>query len=249
MAATVLTAPASPRSAARTWWKPVQGQPWHLQLNGTPLLPKGVKVVDLDGNDTTAATVAAAHAKGMRAICYINAGGWEEWRPDAGRFPAAVRGRDLDDWPGEKWLDIRRTAVLLPIMAARMDQCRAKGFDAVDPDNLDGYQASTGFPITAHHAVAYQTALAQLAHQRGLAIGLKNATDLVPRLAGVVDFAVNEECLAYQECVGYQPLLARRRPVFHVEYTGERASICARRPKGFSSILASQDLDGATQRC
>lgn len=31
-------------------------------------------------------------------------------------------------------------------------------------------------------------------------VGLKNAVDLVPELAGFFDFAVNEECNAYNEC-------------------------------------------------
>lgn len=31
-------------------------------------------------------------------------------------------------------------------------------------------------------------------------VGLKNGVDLVPKLAGFFDFAVNEECNAYNEC-------------------------------------------------
>ncbi len=32
-------------------------------------------------------------------------------------------------------------------MAARVDTCKAKGFDAVKPDNVDGYTNSIGFPL------------------------------------------------------------------------------------------------------
>ena len=68
-----------------------------------------------------------------------------ELRPDAGAFPDAVKG-DSNGWSGERWLDIRRLDVLGPIMQRRLDLCKQKGFDAVEPDNVDGYTNSTGLP-------------------------------------------------------------------------------------------------------
>jgi len=56
-----------------------------------------------------------------------------ELRPDAGAFPDAVKG-DSNGWSGERWLDIRRLDVLGPIMQRRLDLCKQKGFDAVEPD-------------------------------------------------------------------------------------------------------------------
>ena len=103
-------------------------------------------------------------------------------------------------WPGERWLDIRRLSVLEPLMATRFDMCRDKGFDAVEPDNMDGYRNSTGFPLTAHDQLAYNRLIAELAHERGLAVGLKNDLDQIPELVGDFDFAVNEECAEYDEC-------------------------------------------------
>lgn len=35
-------------------------------------------------------------------------------------------------WPGERWLDIGRTAILRPIMERRLAMCERKGFDAVE---------------------------------------------------------------------------------------------------------------------
>lgn len=98
--------------------------------------------------DTDAATVAVLHAEGRTVICYVNAGGWEDWRPDAGRFPDTVIGENLDGWEGERWLDIRRLEVLAPIMEARIDPCESKGFDGIEPDNVDGFLNDTGFPLT-----------------------------------------------------------------------------------------------------
>lgn len=34
-----------------------------------------------------------------------------------------------------------------PIMRARFDMCQRKGFDAIEPDNMDSHTNQTGFPI------------------------------------------------------------------------------------------------------
>lgn len=232
----------------RTLRTPPQGARWQIQYTGT-LSIAGARIVDIDGAEATAATVATIHAAGAYAVCYINAGGWEDWRPDAAAFPAAVLGSDLDGWKGERWLDVRRLDVLVPIMAARMDDCAGKGFDAVDPDNVDGYDNDPGFPLSAADSLAYLRALTSAAHERGLAIGLKNATGLIAPLADVVDFAVNEQCVEYGECGAYAPLLARGKAVLHVEYTGTIADICASRPRQFSTVLKDVSLDARVQSC
>lgn len=194
---------------------------------------------------TSAAQVEALHAAGAHVICYLNAGGSETFRDDHFLFPDGVQGKPLDDWPGEKWLDVRELDVLLPIMAARMDECREKGFDAVDPDNLDGWSHVTGFPLTQADALSYQRALIALAHDRDLAIGLKNSMELIPELANEIDFAVNEQCQQFQECDTYAPLVALDKPVFNVEYQGT----CEGQPEGFSTVLADLALDGPTTSC
>ena len=78
----------------------------------------------------------------------MDMGGWEAWRPDADLFPADLLGEPLDDWEGERWLDIREIDALAPVLLARMDMCAEKGFDALEPDNIDGYLNDTGFPLT-----------------------------------------------------------------------------------------------------
>ena len=49
--------------------------------------------------------------------------------------------------------------------------CRTKGFDAVEPDNMDGYANRTGFPVTAADQLLHNRLIAGLAHDRGLAVG------------------------------------------------------------------------------
>jgi hypothetical protein len=161
-----------------------------------------------------------------------------------------VLGSALDGWPGERWLDVRRTDLLRPIMAARMDTCRSKGFDAVEPDNVDGYANKSGFPLTAADQLTYNRMLAELAHERGLAIGLKNDLDQVDALHSHFDFAVNEECAAYDECDLLVPFLRSGKPVFHAEYGVSTAAFCpTSRRLGLSSIRKRLNLNAWREAC
>ena len=103
---------------------------------------------DIDMFDHSSEVVASLQAKGRKVICYISAGSLEDWRPDADQFPKSVLGKSLEGWVGERWLDIRQIDLLAPIMTARMDLCKEKGFDGIEPDNIDGYINDTGFPLT-----------------------------------------------------------------------------------------------------
>ena len=78
--------------------------------------------------------------------------------------------------------------------------CADDGFRAVELDNLDSYLRSKGL-LTRQHALAFATALAEVAHRQGLAVGQKNAPELAARLsASGYDFAVAVECAEYDEC-------------------------------------------------
>ena len=245
--AVVVTAPAS---AAPARWRPASGDTWQWQLQGRLDTTVPASIYDVDGFDTTKAQVDALHAQGRKVICYISAGSFENWRPDAGRFSAGVKGRALDGWPGERWLDIRQTTALRPVMAARMDICAAKGFDAVEPDNVDGYANRSGFPLTGAHQLTYNRMLAELAHARGLSVGLKNDVEQVRALAPAFDFAVNEECFAYRECGAYAPFTDAGKAVLHVEYDIATTEFCpTTAPLGFSSLRKHWELDAWRQAC
>lgn len=220
-------APSTSPPAPSGMWVPSVGATWQYQLSGKVDTSIDAAVFDIDGFDNSPAVVAALHAKGRRVVCYVDAGSWENWRPDAGRFPESVRGKALDGWPGERWLDIRRIETLKPLMAARFDMCKQKGFDAVEPDNVDGYANESGFALTGADQIRYNTMLADLAHERGLAVGLKNDLDQVDRLVGSFDFAVNEQCFEYEECDVLARFIKAGKPVFHVEYEVPTAKFCA----------------------
>ncbi len=205
---------------------------------------------DVDLFDTDAAVVATLHLEGRKVVCYVNAGGWEDWRPDAEEFPSAVIGASLDDWEGERWLDIRRLDVLGPIMEARMDLCEAKGFDAIEPDNVDGFLNDTGFSLTYADQLAYNVWLAAAAHERGLSIGLKNDMEQIPDLLPHFDWALNEQCFEYEECETLLPFIEAGKPVFHVEYELGTDEFCQQaRAMGFSSMKKGWDLDASREPC
>ena len=205
---------------------------------------------DIDLFDNDAATVAALHAEGRKVVCYVNAGGWEDWRPDASRFPAEIIGANLDDWDGERWLDIRRIDLLAPIMEARMDSCQAKGFDGLEPDNIDGFLNDTGFPLTYDDQLEYNIWLAETAHARGLSIGLKNDMDQIADLLPHFDWALNEECFQYEECETLLPFIEAGKAVFNIEYRLETSEFCAEAKRlGFNSMKKNLDVDAWRESC
>ncbi len=159
-------------------------------------------------------------------ICYLSAGSWEDWRPDAGFYPPGVLGNPLDGWPGERWVDIRRLDILGPILEARLDLAESKGCTGVEPDNVDAYQNDSGFPLQAADQLVFNRWLASEAHQRGLSVGLKNDLDQVPDLVGGFDWALNEQCYEYSECDLLQPFIDAGKAVFGVEYNGDELVFC-----------------------
>jgi hypothetical protein len=226
---------STPADAAN--WTPRPGQSWQWMLSSVPTPTQlaaapDITAWDVDGFDTSAQRVADIHARGAGAVCYISAGSWENWRPDAGAFPASVKGRKLDGWAGERWLDIRMRAVLQPIMTSRIQMCKDKGFDAVEPDNVDGYTNNTGLGLTSADQLAYNGMIAGTAHSLGLYVALKNDVDQVRTLEPYFDFALNEECYAYNECGAYTAFRSKGKAVWIVEYTTPTTSFC---PKAIAS--------------
>jgi hypothetical protein len=249
-------APVACNTSQGACWHPALNARWQYQLQGVSAYAStgGINVnisavpftggaavrpsvFDIDlytdqaisGNNTTLNTAAvnAIHANGGKAICYVSAGTWENWRVDANQFPASVQG-NKNGWPGEKWLDIRQTSVLLPIMDARVQKCRQAGFDGVEWDNVDGYSNRTGFPLTATDQATYNASLANLAHSYGLTVALKNDVEQVATLAPYFDYAVNEQCQQYSECDGYTTnFINAGKTVFQVEYKLSLTKFCS----------------------
>lgn len=206
--------------------------------------------------------VEAIHARGAHAVCYLSAGTAERFRPDYRRYVKYDRshgGRLLgkpfsDRFSNENWLDIGDRAnrrFILARMRERTERCAAAGFDAVEYDVVDAYAQGrrvTGFRITAKQQLAYDGALASLAHSHGLAVALKNDIGQLARLEPAFDFAINEQCLQYHECTnnpppGYRAFLGAGKAVFQVEYRQEPDEFCAdANGLGLSSIGKARDF-------
>jgi hypothetical protein len=243
---------AEPLAVSR--WRPPAGTTFSIILSVAPTtVTTPARVIDFDLFDIKGSTVRALKHGGKRALCYFSAGSWENWRPDKNAFPKSVLGKPLDGWPGERWLDIRKLDLLAAPLRARLDLCKQKGFDGVDPDNVDGFNADTGFPLTKVHAINYLRFLASEAHARGLAIGLKNATEIAPTLLPVMDFAVTEDCFKQGWCQVSQNFIARNKPVFAIEYTDNHidfAEFCRKsKMRGLSPLAKRRNLDTWEKRC
>ncbi len=247
---TVGLAPASPVA----FWKPTVNTTWQWQLSDTPIDQSfNVAMYDIDLFDSDASLVAALHAQGRKVVCYISVGSWEDWRPDRDQFPAAVIGNDYQGWPGEKWLDIRQIDLLAPVMRLRLDLCQSKGFDAIEPDNIDGYTNDTGFPLTYSDQLKYNLWLADEAHARGLSIGLKNDPDQAADLEPFYDWAMAEDCFDQGWCEMLLPFIQAGKPVFAAEYTDTGITLDQFCPLAkalnFSAILKNRDLDAWRESC
>ena len=228
------------------------GTSWQWQIDGGTIdetvldaVANPRKMYDIDMEATPSAVVRRLRAKGITVICYLETGGWESYRSDAAAFPPEVLGGPVGGYPQERYLDIRRTDVLLPLIAARLDRAAAKGCNGVEPDLDDTYTSNTGFPLTVDDQLAYDRAVAELAHARGLSIGLKNGASgdgsFEAAMAPSTDWALNESCNRFRECGGYGVFIAAGKPVFQVEYLDEGSSVASFCPadnaRNFDGIL------------
>ncbi|POX47178.1 endo alpha-1,4 polygalactosaminidase [Streptomyces sp. Ru72] len=224
------SAPAS--APAGTVALPPKHVRWDYQIGGAYTLPTGVQVVSRSHEDTPAA--------GAYNICNVNAfqvqnGAEGDW--DSDLLLRDAKGSVVHDksWD-EAVLDIR-TEVKRQRIAAKVnawiDECAAKGYKAVEPDNYDTF---TRFPdyLTADQAEALMKLLSVHAHQRGLAIAQKNTVELVSDRASVgLDFAVVEECGQWNECDRFAEAFDNN--VLVVEYTAKGLSKAC---SGWSSTLS-----------
>jgi len=120
--------------------------------------------------------------------------------------------------------------------------------DRLGLDNVETYAQPTrvtGWHVSAHTQLIFNTALAKMAHSNGLSVGLKNDLGQVPRLEPKFDFAINEQCFQYHECTnnpspGYKAFLRDGKPVFQVEYRRSPRRFCAlANAANFNSIKKS----------
>jgi hypothetical protein len=220
----------APAPCGSTWqggcWYPqhldAAGKPmrWDWQIGRvTPLERTGAAAVDmydLDGFLTTRAEVTtikttwqAATVGHPKAICYLDLA-WEDYRPDAtpggGSFPASTLGLVYNGFPEERWVDFRQLDELQPMLDARIAMCAAKGFDAVELDDIDGFDppSTTGFHLTPGDVENYLAYAFNQVHEDGMTALWKNSPLLSSWGRQYTDGAVVEECYVSHACTAAQ---------------------------------------------
>jgi hypothetical protein len=257
--------PTNPTNAS--FWTPnlnsTSSNTWNINLL-TPLNPSNIyantTIYDIDlflSANTTPAVIRTLHTQGHKVICYFSAGTIENFRPDTSLFQPSDYGSQLPDWPNEHWANISSPSVRA-VMLSRLDLAANQSCDAVDPDNIDGYSNSNGLHLTQADSISYMQWLASEAHARGLAIGLKNGGEIINQVLSAVQFAVNEQCVQYDECATWAPFVSAGKPVFNIEYPHDapsisqvqRNDICgAKQAAGFFTLMKKMDLDDWVERC
>lgn len=214
LAAVSLTAPAAIAAAL-----PSPGAQFEYQIGGPSVPDPGTAVVSRDWHDQPAA--------GLYSICYINAFQVQPeelaaWKRSRRGLLLRVRGRLVVDGNWNEVLVDTRTARkrtrLARITATAIASCAAKGFQAVEFDNLDSFTRSRG-RIRVGHNIDLARRLVAIARGHGLAAAQKNTVELGARGRDVIgfDFAIAEECQVYDECDAYRGVYGSN--VIEVEYT------------------------------
>ncbi len=214
-----------------SWWQPKASDnlTWQWQLQGEIDVGFDVDVYNLD-IEAPIEKIQELKARGVKLICYFSAGTVESFRSDASLFPQSVQGEQYEDLVDEVWLDYGNFQAFAPIMQARMDICKSKGFDAIETDNVDAHNyesrdangnvvnIGTNFMMTLDESIAYIRWLADEAHSRGLSIGLKNAEEMAVDVVGNVDWMLTEDCYYDNWCNAASVFVENNKPVFMAEY-------------------------------
>ena len=221
-----LPTPAPCRSSRHggCWYPPhldSKGRPmrWDWQIGRvTPLQRTGGKAVDIydiDGFLTTRAEVTAVKTTWQaatlphpRTVCYLDLA-WENYRQDAtpGRyFPASALGLVYYGYPAERWVDFRQLDALKPMLDERIAMCAAKGFDAVELDDIDSFDppSTTGFRLTPGDVQNYLAYAFNQIHRDGMTGLWKNSPYLTSWGREYSDGAVVEECYVSKACFAAQ---------------------------------------------
>ncbi|GBG31577.1 Hypothetical Protein FCC1311_078012 [Hondaea fermentalgiana] len=184
-------------------------------------------MVDLDTMDET--RIAKWREGGKQVVCYFSAGSRELHRTDVLADPAVWQAAVLNatEDTTNAWLDIGNLTQLQALMIPRLDRAVARGCSAIEPDFMDcALQSScTSYLADPSRARAdqlvYNRWLSGAAHARGLLVALKNALGLIDDLVDDFDWAINEQCLYYDECGLYAPFHAQNKSIWVHHYSLE----------------------------
>jgi hypothetical protein len=245
-------------------WKPPQKFEWQWLLSGTLNFGSttsmgtgytaydGTKapatnptVYDIDGILNSKATVDRLHSMGFKAICYIEVGSAGDYYSAATEgipvtyykqfSDAGVLGRNLPDYPAERFLNINAAATVRILEAMISQQCVAKGYDAVETDldtTFDNLEGPTGFTITQANEETFLKNLAGYMNRNGEVWWAKNlsstakqsfVTNMAPYAAGTLE----ENPWLFNEVRFLGPFTSAKKPVLDVEFELAQSKYCA----------------------
>lgn len=238
-------------TAAASWWEPPAEPTWYWQLSGSVGTGKEVEIYDIDGFENTAKKVTNLHNAGKHVVCYIDVGGAEEYRPDYEQFIELeeeghnVLGEYVEGWPEESWINIRELKYVEPIMQARFEMCAEKGFDAVEPDEMEAWLNETGLSITKEEQFAYNKWIAETVHSLGMAVLQKEDGPQTEEQVPYFDGALVEECNQYGFCNEFVPYVEAGKPVLNAEYAWKTSQFCENDEElGFMGARFNLNLNG-----
>jgi hypothetical protein len=230
---------------------PANDVSWQVQLSGTfdSTVDASLYYVDLD--NLMNSEVEALLRGGRYLACYLSAGTYEPWRADAAQFPAVVLGKEVVDYPTERWLDIR-SSVVESLMTSRLDRMKSAGCNSVVIANVTTNGQDSGFAVTAAEQNNYLVWIGKQIHVRGLGAGLATAEDRLSLVEPYFDWAYAQQCWIESQCNAYTPFVSADKAVLAVEFGDSSTSteICQNvRGSGINLILKSNDLGAGRIAC
>ncbi|MBO4855523.1 Ig-like domain-containing protein [Candidatus Saccharibacteria bacterium] len=96
------------------------------------------KLVVIDFQEFKKADIDKLHAKGIKVYTYLNIGSIENWRSYWKTYKKYALG-DYEGWPGEKWIDVSKTAWQNYITGTLAPKLKNMGADGFFIDNADVY--------------------------------------------------------------------------------------------------------------
>lgn len=178
-------------------------------------------IVLLDGFDATVEEVTKWKKAGKIVIGYISVGSSENWRPDIKKWTKEMTTKAMDEWDGERWVNLDNWELLKPIMISRFQMLYQKGFDGYEGDNIsvtDQYGKKADRDKYKDKNIAYAKWLANTAHNIGLLAFFKNGGEYQEEAVKYYDAVINEESLKFGEWEPYKAFYNANKPFFIYEY-------------------------------
>jgi uncharacterized protein (TIGR01370 family) len=186
-----------------------------------------------DGSQISATDLGTLHSSGVLVVSYLSVGTVEAWRPYAKLVPGAWTLAEVEDWPGERYVNAGEPG-WQEIMETEARRLSPLGVDGLYLDNLD---VAEDFPATRHGVIELVRKLRAavpemlLIAQNGLAVAAELPID-----------AISHEDTFWRWDDGYRPssaaetaaivrrlrdMRARGLPVLTLDYTPAGAEAAA----------------------